>query len=403
MSKVPIPGQPAITFAEVCDRGIERQENQDSVLHAPIPMGHLLIVADGIGGYSGGAVASALVIDSFHQYLATLPPDYPVDQAIQEASNRANANVIAAANAPGSQYQHMGSTVVMALFQRDESGPRAWVGHIGDSRAYLVRDGRLSKITNDHSAVQALLNRNLITPEQALHHPDSSVLTRSIGHQAQVEPDIELVPLQPGDRVLLCSDGLWGYVAEQEISRVVVDPALPAEPIVNALLQLALDAGGHDNIGIEMAILADPAAQVAPFAQTLLEVPIPARRRFGLLEILALCLFALGALGAVITYAVHHQWFQTPAHPQQTAPAQNPQPKPRVEPPAPKLPQTSKPSQPAAKPATKPAAKAATNATPAANQPPAKEKKPEQPKPLPNSQPVEDTKDHPVKDEGPKP
>src|ERR1017187_368571 len=175
MSEVPITGQPAITFAEACDRGLVREENQDSVLHAAIPLGDLLIVADGIGGYMGGAVASKMVVESFHGHLAALPADYAPERAIEEAAAVANSNVIAAAMAPGSLYQHMGSTVVMALVQLDPAGPRAWIGHIGDSRAYLLREGQLHRITNDHSAVQALLNRNLITPEQALNHPDASV------------------------------------------------------------------------------------------------------------------------------------------------------------------------------------------------------------------------------------
>lgn len=259
MSEVPITGQPAITFAEACDRGLVRDENQDSVLSAAIPLGHLLVVADGIGGYQGGAVASKMVVESFHAHLAALAPDYPPDRAIEEAATVANASVIAAATAPGSLYQHMGSTVVMAMIQQDPAGQRAWIGHVGDSRAYLVREGQLHRITNDHSAVQALLNRNLITPEQALNHPDASVLTRSLGHHPQVEVDIEVVPLVVGDSLLLCSDGLWGYVAEQEIQRVVTDPMLTVETAVKALLDLALAAGGQDNIGIELARLSDPA------------------------------------------------------------------------------------------------------------------------------------------------
>jgi PPM family protein phosphatase len=260
MSEAPITGQNAFRFAEACDRGLVREENQDSVLRAAIPLGDLLIVADGIGGYQGGAVASKMVIESFHSHLAALPPDFAPDRAIEEAAALANSNVIEGAKAPGSLYQHMGSTVVMALLQHDPAGPRAWIGHIGDSRAYLVREGQLHRITNDHSAVQALLNRNLITPEQALNHPDASVLTRSLGHQANVEVDIELVPLVVGDSLLLCSDGLWGYVPEQEIHRVVTDPALTVETAAKALLALALAAGGQDNIGIEMARRVDPSA-----------------------------------------------------------------------------------------------------------------------------------------------
>jgi serine/threonine protein phosphatase PrpC len=260
MSEKPIPGPLVFAFAEQCDRGTVREENQDNVLHARIPLGALLIVADGIGGYSGGATASRMVIAGFQAYLAALPQDYPADCAIREASARANATIVAAASAPNSPYRRMGSTVVLALLQQDATGTFAWIGHIGDSRAYLVRDGRLNRITSDHSAVQALLDRNLITPEQALNHPDASVLTRSLGHQPEVEIDLEKLSLMAGDSLLLCSDGLWGYVSEVEIERAAVNPELTTEAASRALLDLALAAGGHDNIGIEMVRISLPPA-----------------------------------------------------------------------------------------------------------------------------------------------
>jgi protein phosphatase len=152
----------------------------------------------------------------------------------------------------------MGSTVVVALIQQEANGTYAWIGHIGDSRAYLVRAGRLHRLTIDHSAVQAMLSRNLITPEEAQNHPDSSVLTRSLGHKPEVEIDIEQHPLAVGDTLLLCSDGLWGFVREQEILRVADNPGLTVEAAAHDLLELALAVGGHDNIGIEMARLIQP-------------------------------------------------------------------------------------------------------------------------------------------------
>jgi len=300
MTKSQIPRQPPIVFAEACDRGLVREENQDSVLHILVALGHLLIVADGIGGYQGGAVASRMVVESFRAHLASLPHDYPAAQAIEEASARANADVIAAASAPGAPYSRMGSTVVLALVQFDAEGFRAWIGHIGDSRAYLVRAGQLSRITNDHSAVQALLNRNLITPEQAINHPDASVLTRSIGHHPKVEIDIEMVPLMPGDSLLLCSDGLWGFVPEEEIQKVAANPALTADAAAKALLQLALNAGGHDNIGIQLARMADPAP---------LTPPAPPNRQRGSINPQALALLILTALSGLLFVAQRYHWF----------------------------------------------------------------------------------------------
>ena len=282
-----------------------------------MPLGELMIVADGIGGYQGGAVASRLVVEGFCSYLAGLPADYPPDRAIEEASATANAEVYATAKAPDSPYHRMGSTVVLALLRQtpesqggaeSETEVHAWIGHIGDSRAYLMREGRLSRITTDHSAVQSLLNRNLITPEEARHHPDASVLTRSLGHQAEVEIDIEKVELTSGDTLLLCSDGLWGYVEEQQIASVlasvVADPALTAQAASQALLDLALDVGGQDNIGIELARLSLLSPTTAP----------PVRRRPRLLQILAVFLLVFAGMGALVALGLRHNWLHALRH-----------------------------------------------------------------------------------------
>jgi serine/threonine protein phosphatase PrpC len=253
MSKTSVSGHPAILFAEECDRGVLREENQDSVLHVRIALGDLMIVADGIGGYAGGATASRLVVENFYAHLAGLPEDYPVDIAIRGAAARANAQILEKANAPGSPFQRMGSTVVVAVVQQRATGISAWIGHVGDSRAYLLRVGRLHRLTTDHTAVQALLSRSLISPEEIENHPDASVLTRSLGNQPEVEIDIEQHPLAIGDTLLLCSDGLWGFVSEMDIEKMVDAPGMTLELSAHGLLKLALAAGGNDNISIEMA------------------------------------------------------------------------------------------------------------------------------------------------------
>lgn len=253
MTETFAPKPPAIVFAEQCDRGKKREENQDSVLCSSISLGALMIVADGVGGYKGGAIASRMVTEDLHTYLKSLPESYPPEVAIREAIVQSNASIFAAANEPNSLTPHMGSTVVLALIQQNGRGIDAWIGHIGDSRAYLARDGQLSLLTHDHSAVQALLDRNLITAEEAFSHPDASVLTRSLGHWQEVEIDLQKVSLQEGDTLLLCSDGLWGYVPGESIHRVVADRGLTVAAAAQRLLKLALDAGGHDNVGIELA------------------------------------------------------------------------------------------------------------------------------------------------------
>ncbi|MGA3080582.1 MAG: protein phosphatase 2C domain-containing protein [Terracidiphilus sp.] len=291
MSDVQVHGKASILIAEECDRGKVRKENQDTVLHASIALGELLIVADGIGGYTGGATASRLAVDAFYEHLSALPRDYAPENAMIEAAGHANANINAAAKEPGTPNARMGTTVVVALVQQDIDGTHAWVGHIGDSRAYLFRAGRLHRLTIDHSAVQSLLDRNLITPEEARHHPDASVLSRSLGHHATVEIDIEQHPLAVGDTLLLCSDGLWGFVAETEIQKTAADLALPLEIAAHNLLGLALAAGGRDNIGIEMARIVTPPVAAQP------------RNQFPLALKVVWAMFLLGLIGlGILTY-----------------------------------------------------------------------------------------------------
>jgi serine/threonine protein phosphatase PrpC len=357
MSQLSPRGNLAVSFGEVCDRGKVREENQDSVLNASIPLGDLFIVADGIGGYQGGAVASRMVVKEFQGQLATRPPGYPPEDALAEACAYANAAIFNEANSGDPSLQRMGSTVVLALIQAGTSsggssgevasfGPIAWIGHVGDSRAYLIRGGQMIRQTNDHSAVQALLDRNLITEEEARNHPDASVLTRSLGHRPQVEIEIDRVALQEGDALLLCSDGLWGYVADADIAAVATDPGLSAKTVADTLLQLALAAGGQDNIGIEFvrignaignpignavgnAAASTPA--VAPIANGSSRVPLPAAglvpsgptgptsvgslaadrehsRRKRNLELLAVGLLLLGGCGYLGIAAYSHFW-----------------------------------------------------------------------------------------------
>lgn len=281
MSEFPPRGALTVSYGEACDRGKVREENQDSIRSAAIALGDLFIVADGIGGYQGGATASRMVVEGFLSQLAARPANYPADHALAEACSYTNASIHAAANTGDPAYQRMGSTVVLALVQPGADGgntgevasfgPNAWIGHVGDSRAYLIRGGQMTKITNDHSAVQALISRNLITEEEARNHPDASVLTRSLGHRPDVEIEIDRVPLQGGDSLLLCSDGLWGYVHDADIAAVATDPNLSVEKIAEYLLDLALSAGGHDNIGIEFLRIGGIAPTLVP------PVPSPSR------------------------------------------------------------------------------------------------------------------------------
>jgi serine/threonine protein phosphatase PrpC len=314
MSEVSPQGTGTFSFGEICDRGKVRQENQDTVRSAAIPLGELFLVADGIGGYEGGATASRMVADGFYERLAALPAAYPAEDALREACAYANASIHAAAQSGDPSLQRMGSTVVLALIQAEAAGFVALIGHVGDSRAYLIRGGKMVKLTMDHSAVQSLLSRNLITEEQALNHPDASVLTRSLGHRPEVEIELDRVQLEAGDGLLLCSDGLWGYVADEDIEAVATDSELSAQTLADALLHQALAAGGLDNIGIEFVRIggvATPERLATPLAavpQSASGVVSAGASRIRIQQIVAIGLLLLAGCGYLGYVAHNHSW-----------------------------------------------------------------------------------------------
>jgi PPM family protein phosphatase len=311
-----------ISHGEACDRGKVREENQDSVRHSAIPLGELFLVADGIGGYQGGATASRMVVEGFHTHLAAQPANYPAKDALRQACTSTNASIHAAGHNGDPSVQRMGSTVVLALLQTGLNGKLvAYIGHVGDSRAYLIRDRQMRRVTTDHSAVQALLSRNLLTEEEARNHPDSSVLTRSLGHRPDVEIEIGEMPLQPGDALLLCSDGLWGYVADGDIAAVATESELAAQTVADTLLHQALAAGGQDNIGIEFIRIAcdagasaPPRAAIFPKNQAASAGAVPARARRIRIQQIAAIILLLVAVCGYLGYAAHRQiWPFRPA------------------------------------------------------------------------------------------
>jgi len=259
MSESTLP-KPVPSFAEACHPGLVREENQDCVRHVSAPMGELVIVADGIGGYRGGGTASRIVVETFASWVAAQAPNYSAPRAIAEAAAKANSKIQENAASGPPAYRQMGSTVVLTLITQGQNSTMAWIGHIGDSRAYLARAGVLSRLTKDHSAVQTLIDQNEISPEDARSHPDASVLTRSLGHQPDVEIEITMTEIQAGDSLLLCSDGLWGFVPEKAIANVLTNLEIAPGAVADQLLGLALQAGGHDNIGIEVVRYTTPIA-----------------------------------------------------------------------------------------------------------------------------------------------
>jgi len=233
------------------DAGRVRVANEDAF--AVLPDDGLLIVSDGMGGHQAGATASRIVVDvlpaMIEQRLARAgdgrasSPSRILRDAIVELSRQVREQSAGRAGLSG-----MGATVVAVRLH----GNRAYVAHMGDSRMYLHRQGRLSLLTHDHSLVALLLRRGEITPDQAKDHPARGKLSRYVGMETEVYPDIRAVHLVQGDRLLLCTDGLTGTVSDQEIAAILGQPVEP-ESACRSLIDAANAAGGRDNITVLVA------------------------------------------------------------------------------------------------------------------------------------------------------
>jgi PPM family protein phosphatase len=225
----------------VTDAGKVRQNNEDALLVGEGADETLFAVADGIGGFEAGEVASSIAID----VLKRLQPDASFEEAITEANRR-----ILAAGRGDEKLSGMGTTVVAVRFGGTQAEPVAEVAHVGDSRAYLVREGEMRPVTEDHSLVAELVRNGDLTRAQAAEHPQKNLITRALGADEEVDVDTAVLPVEAGDRLLLCSDGLSDMVPEARISEIARESPDDPERTSRSLLSAALDAGGNDNITV---------------------------------------------------------------------------------------------------------------------------------------------------------
>jgi protein phosphatase len=225
------------------DAGRKRRRNEDAYVVAP----PLFAVADGMGGAQAGEVAARLATAAFHEYHEAdeLEAGQRVAAIIQEANRRIYERARADTEVSG-----MGTTVTAALVE----GSRIVIGHVGDSRAYRLRGGRLVQLTDDHSLVADLVRGGRISPEEAEAHPQRSVITRALGTNAEVDVDSLAVDAEPGDVYLLCSDGLTTMVADEEILDIV-GRAKSLEHAGKDLVKAANRRGGEDNITVVLFAL----------------------------------------------------------------------------------------------------------------------------------------------------
>jgi serine/threonine protein phosphatase PrpC len=234
-----------LRYAAHSDRGLIRDGNQDSVYAGP----RLLAVADGMGGMAAGDVASNIVIGAMAPLDEDVPGDALVD-ALRAAVETANQQLRDTVDA-NPQLEGMGTTLTGILF----SGSKIGMVHIGDSRAYLLRNGEFTQITKDDTYVQMLVDEGRISAEEANSHPQRSLLTRALDGR-DVDPEYSVRQVLPGDRYLLCSDGLSGVVSAETIADTMRQYADPQE-CVQRLVALALRGGGPDNITVIIADATD--------------------------------------------------------------------------------------------------------------------------------------------------
>lgn len=230
-----------LTTAAVTDTGRSRERNEDAMIAGEA----VFAVADGMGGHLAGDVAAATALLPVEALDGRVYPDAASARAaLLDAILAANAAVVRkAADDPG--LRGMGTTLTATIVE----GRRLHVGHVGDSRAYLIRDGALTQLTRDHTLVAHLIEKGQITEEEAATHPHRSIVTRAIGVDVDIDVDTLTIELEDGDEVLLCSDGLTGPLSDEEILQTLLDNA-DVEEAAQALVDLANDHGGPDNITV---------------------------------------------------------------------------------------------------------------------------------------------------------
>jgi PPM family protein phosphatase len=244
-----------LEIASCTDPGMVRSHNEDSIA-ADVAHG-LVVLADGMGGYNAGEVASGMattvIVTEMQQILTNVRP-YDIDQRtrqeiaarlVREQVLKANTSIYQAAQSQP-QYAGMGTTLVVCLFYDN----RVLVAHLGDSRLYLLREGRFRQVTRDHSLLQEQIDSGLITAEQAKNAQHKNLVTKALGIDPSAEPEMHEYAARPGDIYLLCSDGLCDMVDDEDIGMTLQTLGGNLKMAAQHLVQMANDNGGRDNVSV---------------------------------------------------------------------------------------------------------------------------------------------------------
>ncbi|WP_312423345.1 Stp1/IreP family PP2C-type Ser/Thr phosphatase [Anaerospora hongkongensis] len=222
------------------DIGMVRKANEDSFAFEPP---HLFVVADGMGGHVAGEVASNIAAATVKEYVLRNLGDVHPRQLLEQAILQANQEIFEKAQ-NHAEYAGMGTTVTAAIL--DESN--IFWGHVGDSRLYYANNDVLEQLTSDHSLVWELIKAGTISKEEALVHPQRNILTRAVGTSEHLRVETGAYQYHPGDKVLLCTDGLTNMVGEDELALAMVNNTQDGQLILDGLIEKANNAGGNDNI-----------------------------------------------------------------------------------------------------------------------------------------------------------
>jgi protein phosphatase len=273
---------PEVEVAQATDPGKDpdKQVNEDAVRYAKTAFGHLVVVCDGMGGHEGGREASTLAVDTVFRYVAAAPirpdiaPAARAREVLRDAIGVANHEVYALGAARPAAAARPGSTIVAALVH--SLGTE--VAHVGDSRCYMIHDGKIRQLTRDHSMVQGLVDAGRLTADEAAAHPEANKITRALGMSAGVEVELQRSTIVhvAGDTFVLCTDGLSDLVTAPEVCEILSKGQ--ARDAAAALVRLANERGGHDNLTVAVVRTRENALTAAPTPST------PSRPRLGLTE-----------------------------------------------------------------------------------------------------------------------
>ena len=240
-----------MTSCGMTDVGLKRVHNEDNFLiNSEL---NLYVVCDGMGGHAGGEIASAIAVHTIEEAFSLITFEHQGGASIEDKITKQIQSIVQLAGKSifdeakrERRYRGMGTTCVMAYIHNNS----AFVAHVGDSRAYLLRENRIEQLTEDHSLVNERIRAGMLTPEEAKNYRLKNVITRSLGFENEVEVDVQKVELQHGDIIMMCSDGLCNLIETVDMARTMIDN--PLQSATRSLIHQACAAGGDDNITVVM-------------------------------------------------------------------------------------------------------------------------------------------------------